>query len=509
MSLKLKNQVILFTSLIGGVLLALFVFFGTAFTASPEVYFNINKNNPNVYTRQVTLYISAPEGATQMMISNEPDLLDAKWEAYAKTKVWYLNFGGGIKTVYAKFKGGKVDSKKVYTDQISLYVPDDMNVDFFINDEDEETNKRSVILDFEYSKGVETIFVSNEKDFFLFDGFPVTDSIYWMLSPGTDNKIVYVQFKDANGKTKTLNKSINYTQPVSYIPEGSLIKGKDTQIYYFGFDGYIHPFSHPAVFHSWYNDMAGVIYVSNTKLGQYLVGKPICVRSGTWLVSFENSPKVYAPEPGCRLRPIRSEIEAKLLYGDNWTKRVITLESSQISFYNIRGYDVEDKEGGIVDKDHDGVDQDTEKEYGTSDFKVDSDGDGLTDHEEIFYWFTDPKSKDTNGDGLNDLQDALSGNLLFGLEVFSSVGYKYPRGSIVEHPTKNQIYYQYIDDLFYTISGNTTDKIFSSNNFMKRFVIPGSSVIDMNFKSKGAIKADTEILKYPTVYGKADSLHVL
>ena len=33
---------------------------------------------------------------------------------------------------------------------------------------------------------------------------------------------------------------------------------------------------------------------------------------------------------------------------------------------------------------------------------VDSDGDGLTDYQEMFVYFTDPQNKDTDGDSLSD-----------------------------------------------------------------------------------------------------------
>ena len=66
------------------------------------------------------------------------------------------------------------------------------------------------------------------------------------------------------------------------------------------------------------------------------------------------------------------------------------------------------------DEDHDGVPLSTEHLFGTSDKKVDSDGDGLSDYDEITGWtkdksktkiYTDPANKDTDGDGLNDKED--------------------------------------------------------------------------------------------------------
>lgn len=66
------------------------------------------------------------------------------------------------------------------------------------------------------------------------------------------------------------------------------------------------------------------------------------------------------------------------------------------------------------DQDHDGIPLSAEQLFGTDDTKADTDGDGLSDYDEIYGWtkgksktkiFTDPMNKDTDGDGLNDKED--------------------------------------------------------------------------------------------------------
>ena len=66
------------------------------------------------------------------------------------------------------------------------------------------------------------------------------------------------------------------------------------------------------------------------------------------------------------------------------------------------------------DHDHDGVPLLTERLFGTSDKKADTDGDGLSDYEEINGWtkgksktkiYTNPANEDTDGDGMNDKED--------------------------------------------------------------------------------------------------------
>ena len=65
------------------------------------------------------------------------------------------------------------------------------------------------------------------------------------------------------------------------------------------------------------------------------------------------------------------------------------------------------------DRDHDGVPASTEDLLGISDENVDSDGDGISDYQEINGWkasnagpfYTNPARKDSDGDGINDPED--------------------------------------------------------------------------------------------------------
>ncbi len=67
--------------------------------------------------------------------------------------------------------------------------------------------------------------------------------------------------------------------------------------------------------------------------------------------------------------------------------------------------------GAVVDNDQDldGLDDTKEKEYGTSDFEFDTDGDGLRDIDEIEVWKTDPTKPDSDGDGFADGFEVLKG----------------------------------------------------------------------------------------------------
>ncbi len=59
------------------------------------------------------------------------------------------------------------------------------------------------------------------------------------------------------------------------------------------------------------------------------------------------------------------------------------------------------------DNDGDGLTNGYEKEIGTDPNKADTDGDGLTDYEEVTKYHTDPLKADTDGDGLSDGDEVM------------------------------------------------------------------------------------------------------
>ena len=60
-----------------------------------------------------------------------------------------------------------------------------------------------------------------------------------------------------------------------------------------------------------------------------------------------------------------------------------------------------------VDTDGDGLTDYEEQQYGTDPNKKDTDGDGLSDYDEIYKYKTDPLKADTDGDGLSDGDEVL------------------------------------------------------------------------------------------------------
>lgn len=72
------------------------------------------------------------------------------------------------------------------------------------------------------------------------------------------------------------------------------------------------------------------------------------------------------------------------------------------------------------DLDRDGILDSEEAELGTSSEQYDTDGDGLTDYDEINVWQSDPTNPDSDGDGFSDGWEVLSGYSPTGTQPLSN-----------------------------------------------------------------------------------------
>lgn len=70
-----------------------------------------------------------------------------------------------------------------------------------------------------------------------------------------------------------------------------------------------------------------------------------------------------------------------------------------------QGLDPTDPDDGKRDDDGDGMDNETEYRNNTNPKSQDTDGDGLTDNDEIYRYHTNPTLRDTDGEGLDDGQE--------------------------------------------------------------------------------------------------------
>lgn len=483
-------------------LLIFFLFSPLSLHAATKPSIKIEKGKAITKDRDVTLQLRGPDDITEMRISNNADFSYSQWEKYSEYKFWRLSEGSGEVTVYVKYRRSNGSVTDAVKDTI-LLEPPEMKIKTEIIEGD-TVSSRYVTVSSTVSDGIDRYRISSQNNFTNDDEWIEFSSyIPYVLSRGSGEKSVYIQFRNADGQVKTFLIKVTYNEPANYIEEGSLIKGTGPAVYYYGYDGKLHEFSHALVYHTWYKDFSAVQQVSNAKLAQYSIGDPICVRQGTYLVKFSNSSKVYAVEPGCTLRPIRSAIEATLLYGEDWGTRLMILPEFHRKLYVITSLDVRDEDNDIEDDDRDGLSANVEADYGSSDKNEDTDGDGLSDYEEIVYWFSDPNDKDSDGDGFDDGQEVLSGYSPVGPSSFSSLPndtYRHPAGTLLRLPGENTKYYVTSHDTMKKI-GLTTNDSFITNRFQVDFITVPFFKMDAQ-KSSGSVSKSDDTVRQPIYRSK-------
>lgn len=80
----------------------------------------------------------------------------------------------------------------------------------------------------------------------------------------------------------------------------------------------------------------------------------------------------------------------------------VALENSENDYFATIGAGFNFYLSGDLDSDNDGISNGDEKRLGLDPRRADSDGDGLSDYEEMNIYFTDPKRADSDNDGLLD-----------------------------------------------------------------------------------------------------------
>ena len=96
----------------------------------------------------------------------------------------------------------------------------------------------------------------------------------------------------------------------------------------------------------------------------------------------------------------------------------LAIAKHNVDFCNSIGNE-EDKQGCVTelkklptrnpDSDNDGLTEEEERLYLTDPVKTDTDGDGLSDGEEVKKYHSDPNNKDSDGDGFTDGEEVKNG----------------------------------------------------------------------------------------------------
>ncbi len=93
-------------------------------------------------------------------------------------------------------------------------------------------------------------------------------------------------------------------------------------VYYYGKDGKRHAFPNDKVYFTWYADFSSVQTVTADAMAAIMLGKNVTYRPGSRMVKFTSVPMVYAIAKGGELRWVKTEDDAKALYGTDWNKKI-------------------------------------------------------------------------------------------------------------------------------------------------------------------------------------------
>jgi hypothetical protein len=169
-------------------------------------------NNDSVYTtrrdKMVRLRLSATE-AKGMIISQDRNFADTKWEDYQAQKDFVLKGDDGEKEVFVKYRDDAGNETAIVSDKIILDINPPTPVRFVINNGEEWTNAqdKKVVLNIE-AEGADEMMVSTQADFKDGQWRPYARQIDFIL-PGDDgDKQLFIRFRDKAGNISTTVSSI-------------------------------------------------------------------------------------------------------------------------------------------------------------------------------------------------------------------------------------------------------------------------------------------------------------
>lgn len=171
---------------------------------------------------------------------------------------------------------------------------------------------------------------------------------------------------------------------------GSLIKlSYDSAVYVIDDSNQKRLYANSPTFWSYYtgtwnnlkldNTAMTVAVVTQTEFDDIPISKNVTVKSGSRLLKFANSPKIYSIFDGVKLKVMTNQTLLSLCYGAQWRDKVITIQGGFETDYVKT-------ETGFVDSDNDCLsDNDEINGYQSNPAKADTDGDGFNDGLEIIY----------------------------------------------------------------------------------------------------------------------------
>ncbi len=356
----------------------------------PSGSIKINNGASSTNSNKVTLNLTSSDASAEMVIGNDPDFIGQTWQPFSSTKSWTLTSGLGDKTVYFRLRNRKGLSQ-IYSATIKLVQEStqESTSSKSNNQTQTQTNKQTEpkagVLSLEKStiSSDKTSVPANNKDFAVItvlvrdeqnnplknkkvvlttsrsledtiivlnsttddagkakfkvkSSNPGVSTLIAMIDGWTITKTLSLQFTSISKNSNQSKKQTQAKENLVQLSIGDLIKSKDNPaVYYYGADGKRHTFTSELIYKSYYSDFSKVKVIPKEQLAGLPLGSNVRLRPGTWLVKIESDPKVYAVEPGGKLRWIKNEEIAKALYGPNWNKKIIDISVALFNNYTI------------------------------------------------------------------------------------------------------------------------------------------------------------------------------
>ncbi|MFA6594580.1 MAG: DUF5060 domain-containing protein [Candidatus Buchananbacteria bacterium] len=181
----------------------------------------------------------------------------------------------------------------------------------------------------------------------------------------------------------------------SYMKKGVYSSGRmiktanNSAIYHITDDGRRHLYVNEATYWTWHTGtwkQQQLEIITQTAFDALPEGDHICINSGSRLIKFDNSPRIYIVFGDNNLKYITEQM-AVSLFGSAYASKIAIIQSS---FEN----DYIKNDTGFVDADNDGLtDNDEINIYKTQSANIDSDGDGYKDGREVLFNYN-PDLKD-------------------------------------------------------------------------------------------------------------------
>jgi hypothetical protein len=131
---------------------------------------------------------------------------------------------------------------------------------------------------------------------------------------------------------------IFFPKPTLAAEIGDVITCPDfSSVYYIAEDGRRHVFPNENVYKSWHEDFDDVKVISCEDMAEMPLGDLVQYQAGTSLIKTQYNPHVYAVEPDGKLKTIKDEDQAELLYGSDWATTVDDIPETFFSKYEVEG----------------------------------------------------------------------------------------------------------------------------------------------------------------------------